>query len=159
MDLQNPVVKEAFERLPAVLRDAISSSDVQASLRKLADTYKLHLDKWDILENEIMMALLGITDPNRLMANIMQEVGLPKEQALAITKDVAAIVFDPIQSKLRAEVGEARSAVEEADATTLRTRHTIDLSKFTQTPVDPKAYEPQTQHAYASDDPYHEPLG
>jgi len=154
-------LKDAFTSLPKVLQEAITNADVQANLRKLADVHKLHLDKWTILENEIMMALLGITDPNDLAHAISEQVSIPLVQAQQITNSVAEIVFDPIQDELKGEVGEHKSTLENIDAPSAaqqpQANGAIDISKFSPAPTDPAKYKPQTTKKYAdNNDPYHE---
>ncbi len=151
---------DAFSNLPKVLQDVISSADVQQKLRNLADVHKLHLDKWNILEYEIMQALLGITDPNSLPQNISKAINIPLEKAQEITNSVVKIVFNPIQKKLREKVGEPTTIAEEVVANDVRGEFTkIDISKFSEAPTTPGAYKPKTTKKYAdNNDPYHEPI-
>ncbi len=169
MDKQDQILKDAFLRLPKVLQNAIINADVQANLRKLAKVHKLHLDKWTILENEIMMALLGITDVNDLPYAISEQVGIPLEQALQITNSVAEIIFDPIQNELKNSVGESRNILEQVDESeqmqtnqdpsNTKEKRPIDISKFIPAPIDPAVYKPKTPKKYAdNNDPYHEPI-
>ena len=163
------ILKDAFLSLPKVLQEAITNADVQANLRKLADVHKLHLDKWTILENEIMMALLGITSAQELPHAISEQVGIPLDQAQKITNSVAEIVFDPIQDELKGEIGESQSTLEKVDSAVRQSAAQaplpkkpggpIDISKFTPAPTDPAEYKPKTTKKYAdNNDPYHEPI-
>lgn len=93
-------LKERFQMLPKVVQDAITSADVDAHLRKLADTHKLHLDQWQKLENEVMLALLGFEHVEDLEKNIQQEIGVTAEVAHALVGDVNTIVFEPIRQEL-----------------------------------------------------------
>ena len=177
MDEQDQILKDAFLALPKVLQEAITNADVQANLRKLADVHKLHLDKWAVLENEIMMALLGITSPQELPHAISEQVGIPLAQAQEITNSVAEIVFDPIQDELKGEVGESRNTLENIDYVEPNQMTTkgsqppleqnnsngqpkpIDISKFSPAPTNPAEYKPQTTKKYAANnDPYHETI-
>ncbi len=155
MDEQKQQLSDAFSSLPKALQESISSSDVQAKLRDLAEVHKLHLDKWSLLENEIMMVLLGLTEPNDLAKNISKETGLPLEQSQEITDSVTKIIFTPIQEKLRETLGESRSALETIDSS----NPAIDISKFSPAPTDPSAYNPKLEKKYAdNNDPYHEAI-
>jgi len=157
MDEQEQILQDAFLALPQVLQEAITNADVQANMRKLAEVHKLHLDKWNILENDIMLALLGISDINELPENISTHINIPLEQAQQITNSVAEIVFDPIQDELKLEVGESRSTLENIDYQ--KQKGPIDISKFSPAPSDPVQYKPRTTKKYAdNNDPYHEPI-
>jgi hypothetical protein len=153
-------IQDAFNSLPKVVQEAITDADIQAQLRQLAKSYSLHLDKWVELENEIMLAIVGISEPRDLPENIVERVGLTHEQAVKITQAVAAIVFDPIQEKLKTQVGEAKSTLESIDSQDQEVPKTpLDISKFSGAPLEPQTYSPKAQKNYpASTDPYHEPV-
>jgi len=93
-------LKERFQLLPKVVQDAITSADVDAHLRKLADTHKLHLDQWQKLENEVMLALLGFEHVEDLQKNIQQEIGVTADVAHALVGDINTIVFEPVRQEL-----------------------------------------------------------
>ncbi len=155
-DIQQQI-KDAYNSLPKVVQETIANADVQAKLRELSKAYSLHLDKWRLLENEIMLALLGITEPQDLPENIVKDVGLTPEQANKITEAVIAIVFDPIQESLKEQVGEAQSTLETIDDTT-PAKNPIDISKFSEAPTNPSTYTPKVNSTSKVDDPYHEPI-
>lgn len=98
-------MKEAYARLPKTIQQAITSADVQKHLRALADTHKLHLDQWTALENEVMLALLGIEPIGALPKNIQTEVGVDTATSTALSKDISEIVFAPIRGELERLMG------------------------------------------------------
>ena len=150
MDAQDQILKDAFLNLPKVMQDTITDSNVQAKLRQLSSKYDLHIDKWGILENEIMMTLLGISEPEKLAENISNEVGISLDQAMAISNDVGEIVFTPIQNKLKKSVSDDQPIVEKA-------KGPIDINKFLGgASADPKSYTPKAQTKTV--DPYQEPI-
>lgn len=93
-------MKERFTSLPKPVQDAITSADVEKHLRALADTHKLHLDQWDALESEVMLALLGFEPVADLAKNIESEVRLDTATAAALAADISRIVFAPIRGEL-----------------------------------------------------------
>lgn len=154
MDEREQIIQDAFNRLPEVVQDAITDGHVRPAMRALSDKYNLHLDKWTILENEIMFALLGLSDPAELTEHIANQVRIPTEQAASIASDVSRDIFGPIQQNLQKSLtpNGGKDGVS-------YTKEPIDISKFSATPVDPKAYVPPTRPLYpASNDPYHEPV-
>src|SRR3990167_605366 len=94
-----------FLQLPKALQDAITSADVEKKLRALSETHKLHLDQWQKLENEVMLALLGFQPVENLEANIKNEVGIAEEEAKALAGDIADTIFEPIRAELEKELG------------------------------------------------------
>src|SRR3989344_1371149 len=83
-------LKTRFLELPEAVQDAITSADVDSRLRELSVTHKLHLDQGQKLENEVMLALLGIQSLEKLEENIKNEVGVPAETASALPLSACA---------------------------------------------------------------------
>lgn len=97
-------LKKRFAELPAPVQRAITSVDVQKQLREAADRHKLHLDQWEILENEVLMTLFGITPIEELQKSIQNEVKVPAEVAAELATDISRIVFDPIRHELERQL-------------------------------------------------------
>lgn len=98
------LLEERLAELPRVVRDAITSSDVEDRLRKLADTHKLHLDQWQVLENEVMLTLLGVKHIEDLPANIKSGVGVSADVADALAESVSSGIFEPIRQELERQL-------------------------------------------------------
>ena len=96
--------RKRFKELPKVVQDAITSADVEKRMRALADTQKLHLDQWESLENEVMLALLGFQPVEDLEKNIKSEVGVTDDVAKTLTEEVSKIVFEPVREELEREL-------------------------------------------------------
>ena len=78
---KNIAIKKRFAELPAIVQQAITDASIETKLRALAETHKLHLDQWVLLEDEIMLTLLGIEDPKNMAKNIATKVGISDEIA------------------------------------------------------------------------------
>lgn len=94
------VMKERFKQLPEALQEAITSAEVEKLLRGLADQHRLHLDQWQILENEVIMTLLGLRAADELEEHIKKEVRTDEKTAQALARDIALKVFAPIRKEL-----------------------------------------------------------
>lgn len=106
-------LKERFAQLPKPVQDAITSADVEKRLRDLADSQKLHLDQWQSLENEVMLALLGVEELDDLQKNIEKEVGVRPEVARELTESIMTAVFEPIREELERQLGHPQAQNEE----------------------------------------------
>lgn len=107
---------ERFKQLPKVVQDAIQSADVQKRMRELADTQKLHLDQWEALENEVMLALLGFQPVADLQRNIKAEVGVTDEVAKTLTESISKIVFEPVRGELERHLEHPEAKAENVTA-------------------------------------------
>ena len=114
---------ERFAKLPPSVQGAITSADVEAHLRELAKTQQLHLDQWDLLENEVMLTLLGLAKSSELKQNIMKEVGVSDEVATVLAGDIAEYVFKPIRDELERQLEHPEAQVAKAsDMDAMRTQ-------------------------------------
>ena len=95
---------ERFNQLPKPVQQAISSADVQKRLRELATGRKLHVDQWDVLENEVTLALLGFEHPDDLEKNIQKNLSLSSEEARGLAQEINTVVFDPIRKELERQL-------------------------------------------------------
>jgi hypothetical protein len=93
-------LQKRFSQLHPVVQNAITSAQVTERLQELSETHKLHFDQWDKLENEVMMALLGIEKIEDLETNLRTEVGLSSEAASTISADVFTKIFGPIREEM-----------------------------------------------------------
>lgn len=98
-ELQQQLAKR-FKELPEKVQNAITSADVQGHLRTLAETHKLHVDQWAILENEVVLTMLGFEKTVDLAKNIAREVGIHEDAAEALASDISKTVFEPIRAEL-----------------------------------------------------------
>lgn len=93
-----------FKALPRVIQTAITSADVQKELRALADTNKLHLDQWQLLENDVMLTLLGFQPTGELAHHLKTDLDISAERAELLAKEISKIVFEPIREELEREL-------------------------------------------------------
>ncbi len=177
-------ITERLAELPQAVRNAITSADVQARLRTLSDAHKLHLDQWQLFENEVMLAILGFQRVEDLEQNIATHVKVTPEMARQLTTDVNIIIFEPIREQLERELEHPSAQVaEQSDTEAARTQildaaaaenaaspatpavqpgtppsPTLDIKVAR--PSESTAYRPgEASHARTSitDDPYREP--
>ena len=134
----NEQLGEQFKTLPKVVQDAITSADVQKHMRELANAHKLHLDQWQTLENEVMLALLGIQPTDDLEKNIKNEVGVSDETAKSLATDISKIVFEPIRAELERQLEHPDAKVAEvSDIDTARTQALAETTSMPSAPATP----------------------
>src|SRR6185503_13079871 len=106
-------ITEAYQNLPPVVRDAIDSSDVSNKLRALAENFKLHVDQWQLLEDEVLYTILGLQDPNDLAPEIVRNVEVPPEEALKLAEAINERIFIPIRQQIDRELGSPQAEAKE----------------------------------------------
>jgi len=104
-----------FKKLPQALQAAILSADIEKRLRELSEVHKLHLDQWQGLENEVMLALLGFQPGENLGENLKNAIGVSDEDAQALAEDISDAIFKPIRKELERTLGKPLEEVPEYD--------------------------------------------
>lgn len=170
--------KERFALLPKPVQNAITSTDVEKRLRVLADTYKLHLDQWELLENEVKLALYGFQPVEDLGGNIEKEIGVSQELARSLAEDVSRIIFEPIRQQLERQLEHPEAKSEEKSGVEAAREQVLAGNQQETPPVVPatppqsppatkvergpasgtyKPGETSTERKNIHDDPYREP--
>ena len=93
-------IRARFKELPKVVQDAITSADVEKQMRELASTNKLHVDQWQLLENEVLLTLLGFQETDKLAENLRADLDISPEMSASLAADISKIVFEPIRGEL-----------------------------------------------------------
>jgi len=163
-NLEQAITKRIKE-LPVVLQHSIANADIAKNLRSLAELYKLHLDQWDVLENEVMLALLGFQPIEKLRENIEHEVGVPADVGAKLTSDISRLVFEPIRAELERELADSEQRTENREQTFGEGEQKIESSEQRPTPVVPATPPPPAptgtavrapiSESYAAQEPSH----
>ncbi|MEK7156718.1 MAG: hypothetical protein AAB790_02835 [Patescibacteria group bacterium] len=103
-DELNEKLRERFKQLPKAVQTAVMSADVEKQLRVLADTNKLHLDQWQLLENDVMLTLFGFQPTEELPNHLKNDLDISTEMAKSLADDISRIVFQPIREQLEREL-------------------------------------------------------
>lgn len=173
MDFES-FIKERFEQLPPVVQRSVTSVDLPKRLRELSEQYKLHLDQWEKLENEVYMALLSIQPIEELGKNIEKEVGVDVQTAQTLAAEIERAIFVPIREELEREL-EHPEAKDKELTTTEKAREAISVEHATTQPTTPvapsvpgvvrapvseiyKPGEPSVARKGSEGDPYREPV-
>lgn len=161
MDTIDEQIKQRLTELPEDVQQAIHSVDLGEKIGAIGVRHHLHIDQVGGLEDEIMLVMLGFSDPGTFTDHLEEELHIEKEEALAITQEVTEEFFLPIRESMKAFMAaqsashtlmapEAVPAVPMPAANTMLTEKTVVTPQpTTSTAPAPRAY---------TKDPYHEPI-
>ncbi len=93
-----------LNELPEQVQTAVANANVTEKLRELAKNYQLHLDKWALLENEIMLTLVGAKDPAKMPSGVSKAIGVDMATAQKMVDSIAVNIFKPIREELQDEL-------------------------------------------------------
>ncbi len=94
------IFKEQYNKLPPELQQAIMASDLRVKLAAIMQKYRLHIDKASVLENEVVLVLMGMESPDEFVNNARRELAISPEDSRALARDVNDQIFHPIREKL-----------------------------------------------------------
>lgn len=147
-----------YKVAPASIQEFLLTNKPRAEIDVLTNKYTLSQEKSQILEADILMTILGITDLTALPDNIQTNLGVDSEMADKIVSDIDSNIFSQIRHGLNVVHG---YEAEEERAAPLPT----DEKKSVQTTSEPAASDPvmssilgQNRRPGAQPDPYREPI-
>ncbi len=121
MEYTNEQIKRAVEALPIEFQEAIADSVVSNKVLDIGKRHALHLDQTGKLQDDAMLALLGLIPGSIFSTTLAKDLGIPEAQAEAIVHDINQEVFSPIRKTIQEKtteeepVGEEKTPDEELD--------------------------------------------
>lgn len=98
-DEQTLFLQQAFAQAPEYVRSYISSGKYDAFTEKIKTVGSFTEDVQSIISNEVLMMLLGMSEPQELATNLVQEAGITAEEADAVVVLANTEIFTPIQNE------------------------------------------------------------
>ncbi len=99
-------IEKRIKKLPQKIRKVLESGALDESLRALAQKYKIHLDKWEKLEEEVYLVLLSVKSP-KVLPGVLTSLGLDPETAQNLLQDLVEYIFKPMRKMLQEAIDEA----------------------------------------------------
>ena len=109
-----------MDTLPSYVQSAIHSSDWERKILNIGRKYGLHVDQLEILQTELSLAVLGLSDRQEFVHEVMKEARVNKETMDLMVGEINRDIFIPIREALRQaqedfEKQQAREVAEESD--------------------------------------------
>jgi hypothetical protein len=157
---------EGLDTLPAPMVQALAEVDFEAGVRATVTKHHLHLDQGVALEREVVLVLLGHTQPTELLSRIETSLHIDHSQTIAVITDLQESVFKPIRASIEKHMSESTPS---APQNTMYTFNSPDMreqqtaespAKPPPFPLDPTAYgadKTSAQRRSVAGDPYREP--
>jgi hypothetical protein len=100
------IFKDQYEKMPPELQKALMASDLRVKLAALMQKYHLHVDKASILENEVVLVLMGMADPDAFVNNAKRELDISPDDARGLARDINEQIFHPVREKLESFIAD-----------------------------------------------------
>ena len=95
------IVQEQIKKLPKEVRDALASDELSTKIRAVGSNHHLHIDQIGTLEDEVILAIIGISEVSELADQLAEQLTLSKTEADALVNDINTMVFVPIQNSMK----------------------------------------------------------
>lgn len=122
------LITERLKELPQYVKEAISSVSPSAKVGVIAKRNNLHVDQAAVLEQEVLLAMLGISDPNQFAQSLVSEGGFERHVADKIAGEVAEDLFLPIRDAMRRFTDEEASKETSPPSTSPQTQTPAEAS-------------------------------
>lgn len=166
-------ISEAYQKLPADLKEAISGVETVEAIQVIAKKYGLMIDKIGELSGEIGLLMLGIVPPQDFIPNLAKRLGVERDVARKIAEEVNEQIFKKVRESLKQIHGLERSSAEKTPVSSVSTVPVVEIKQEEQkkeqvvlpaNPFEAKTKEgvmrvPKTETNYDGKDPYREPIG
>jgi hypothetical protein len=96
----NELLNERFSQLPEIIQDIILDSNWKAVIRRITETYSLHIDQGGYLEAVTLLTMLGLEESEDYIKNIQKEVNITEPLAKEIAVDIEKNIFQKIREKV-----------------------------------------------------------
>lgn len=110
MNETDKLIEEQFKTLPPSLQQAINAVPWKSSIKEIVMPNKLSQEQADAAERETMFILYGFENSDDYIANLMREMQISEEMAIAIAEAVNERIFKTITQKVE-ELEKQKSSV------------------------------------------------
>ena len=97
------VIEQALETAPPYIREYLRSGKYAAFIEDVRLIGNYHVDTLGIISDEVLMMLLGMSDPRELAESLKREAKLTDEQIGLIISLANDHIFTPLRSEARKE--------------------------------------------------------
>ncbi len=94
-------VQKRIDMLSEEAADFLYSTEMGIMVKQIADKHKLHIDQMALLEAEVGELMLGLTEPQEFVPNLVSTLSVSEETAQAVAKQIN----DEVMSKMRHLMG------------------------------------------------------
>lgn len=132
---------QRFSSLPQEVQSAISESNYQRELYKIAEKHKLSINEMGALEEATTKVMLSIIHPDKYEAELQATINKPKEEIAEITREVNDGVLKSIREVLKSHWGENKNTVNSAEDEVPLPPYAKISSQEIATPLPPKVLD------------------
>lgn len=101
MNFTNEQIEKAIEALPLEFQEAIADSYISNKSLEIGKKYSLLIDKVGKLQDDTMLAVLGLIPGEALAETLIKDLEIDDKQSKLIVHDINEMIFGEIRKKIR----------------------------------------------------------
>lgn len=98
-DVQNSI-QNHMNTLPDYMQEAIHASGWERKILAIGRKYGLHIDQLDVLQTELSLVILGLSDRDEFVREVTHEAGISSQIMNGIVSEINHDIFEPIRERL-----------------------------------------------------------
>ena len=95
------IIEEQVKKLPQEVKDALASENLHNSVVAIGQKHHLHVDQVGLLENEVVLVMMGLVNPVDLPGELVKELAIETTVADSIAGEVSNSIFMPIREAMK----------------------------------------------------------
>jgi hypothetical protein len=103
------IIEDRFKELPETIREVITESGWEKSIRSIVSKHNLRIDQGAVIEHETLLIMLGFETPEDYLNNLINEAEIDPKTAGLISQDVNEQIFSLIREKIIAKTEEVEA--------------------------------------------------
>lgn len=94
-------LEERYQKLPEVLKDAMTSAEVSGTMVSIGKKFGLTLEKIGFMAEEAGYVMLGLIRPQEFIGKLAEALEISRDRAAALAQEINHQVFAPIREALK----------------------------------------------------------
>jgi hypothetical protein len=95
------LLSEQFSKLPPELQSALQSPQLPEQVKIIGEKHQLHLDQIGKLKDEVVMFMMGFSEPEDLLSHLVNDIGVSMQAAGEIASEISQEIMIPIRDSLK----------------------------------------------------------
>ncbi|TSC76182.1 MAG: proline-rich receptor-like protein kinase PERK9-like [Parcubacteria group bacterium Gr01-1014_33] len=95
------ILREQYEKLPTILKDALFSADTAARMLAIGKKFELTIEEIGYMAEETGYAVLGLTTPSQFAQIVASRLRIPQEKSQRIAAEINTQIFYPLREALK----------------------------------------------------------
>lgn len=94
-------IEDRLAELPDDVQEAIASANFDEQIQDIATKHQLHIDQASTLGDEILLVMLGFSNPAAFATTLADKLNITPQIAEAITEEATNQLFMPIRQSMQ----------------------------------------------------------